>query len=183
MTLEDKKLIYKDLCGRLPYNVKIKRSWIAPMTGSPEETITTFSTFDIEVLSTSIELNGADGFVTCDDGKTHTVRDYSCIPYLRPLSSITSEEEIEFQDINLFELPYTVDGIDWLNEHHFDYRGLIEKGLALKAGPSEDSRPSICFDYTLLYPITDEKLLKEDIQYKLQKYKKPDVIYEIKTDN
>lgn len=22
---------------------------------------------------------------------------------------------------------------DWLNEHHFDYRGLIEKGLALEA--------------------------------------------------
>lgn len=183
MTLEDKKLIYKDLCSRLPYNVKIKRSWIAPMTGSPEETITTFSSFDVEVLSTSIELNGVDGFATCDDGKTHTVRNYSCIPYLRPLSSITPEEEIEFQEINLFELPFRVETIDWLNAHHFDYRGLISKGLALKAGPSEEHRPSICLDYTFLYPITDEKLLKEDIQYKLQQYKKPDVIYEIKTDN
>lgn len=54
-------------------------------------------------------------------------------PYLRSMSSMTEEEEKQFQDVNLYELPYMVEGLDWLNAHHFDYRGLIEKGLALEA--------------------------------------------------
>ena len=143
MTQEEKELVIKDLCCRLPYNVKIKRSWIAPMTGSPEETITTFSSFDVEVLSSSIELNGADGFVTCEDGKTHTVRNYSCLPYLRPLSSMTEDEYNElkeigsyyglapFEDIHNWIPNYEL--IGWLNAHYFDYRGLIPLGLALEA--------------------------------------------------
>ena len=200
MTLEDKKLVYKDLCCRLPYNVKIKRSWIAPMTGSPEETITTFSSFDVEVLSTSIELNGADGFVICDDGKTHTVRNYSCLPYLRPLTAMSDKEryelrnmfncELDFNEFNLEILDSEISRltyqeivaiIDYLNAHYFDYNDLISKGLALKAGPDENHITYL--DFNLLYPITDEKLLKEDTQYKLQQNKKPDVIYDIKKDN
>ncbi len=56
-----------------------------------------------------------------------------CKPYLRPMHSMTEDEEKQFQDINLYELPYMVEGLDWLNAHHFDYRGLIEKGLVLEA--------------------------------------------------
>ena len=56
-----------------------------------------------------------------------------CKPYLRPISSMTEDEEKQFQDVNLYELPYTVEGLDWLNAHHFDYRGLINDGLALEA--------------------------------------------------
>ena len=46
---------------------------------------------------------------------------------------MTEDEEKQFQDVNLYELPYTVEGLDWLNAHHFDYRGLINDGLALEA--------------------------------------------------
>jgi len=60
-------------------------------------------------------------------------------PYLRPMSSMTKEEINEFEQItdNLLdngtseEIWNTV--IDWLNAHHFDYRGLIGKGLAIEA--------------------------------------------------
>lgn len=78
-------------------------------------------------------------------------------PYLRPMSSMTDTEKKELENIctmyngdpnssyeyfgveilNIsrygtnFESDYTA--IDWLNAHHFDYRGLIEKGLALEA--------------------------------------------------
>jgi hypothetical protein len=60
-------------------------------------------------------------------------------PYLRPMSSMTEEEINEFEQItdNLLdngtseEIWNTV--IDWLNAHHFDYRGLIGKGLAIEA--------------------------------------------------
>ena len=56
-------------------------------------------------------------------------------PYLRPMSSMTAEEKEEY--INLFEgMPFCPDPIsllDWLNAHYFDYRDLIEQGLALEA--------------------------------------------------
>lgn len=49
-------------------------------------------------------------------------------PYLRPLSSITEKEGKELDEhITIY------DDVDWMNAHHFDYRGLIEKGLALEA--------------------------------------------------
>lgn len=67
--------------------------------------------------------------------------------YLRPMSSMTEEEEKEYNqlcyncqeqdsvDYNITELDRTqlIYVVDWLNAHHFDYRGLIEKGLALEA--------------------------------------------------
>ena len=62
-------------------------------------------------------------------------------PYLRPMSSMTAEENIEYQkrvkviqDIDrTLHWCQTIESVDWLNEHHFDYRGLIEKGFALEA--------------------------------------------------
>ena len=76
---------------------------------------------------------------------------YQIKPYLRPLSSMTTEERNEWADAFnepllelehyegkeaermapiLFSKSHTI-SIDWLNKHHFDYRGLIDKGLAL----------------------------------------------------
>jgi hypothetical protein len=74
-------------------------------------------------------------------------------PYLRPMSSMTEEERDELEilcdsmsiddegnaDIYIAILKnhnpilFNTKVIDWFNSHHFDYRGLIEKGLALKA--------------------------------------------------
>lgn len=87
--------------------------------------------------------------------------------YLRPLSSMTEDERKELSDLinkeingNDGDFPfslYDTTGIkcnlggerfyfdemiivyDWLNAHHFDYRGLIEKGLAIKV--TEDNNP------------------------------------------
>ena len=62
-------------------------------------------------------------------------------PYLRPMSSMTEEERIESLEF-AWEDDYgrlasynenIPKYIDWLNAHHFDYRGLIEKGLAIEA--------------------------------------------------
>ena len=69
-------------------------------------------------------------------------------PYLRPMSSMTKEEEKEYNDL-YYDAPQFKDGwrdakyleglhIDWLNKHHFDYRGLIEKGLAIS---TEENNP------------------------------------------
>ena len=51
--------------------------------------------------------------------------------YLRPMSSMTEEEEIYYNTVYTTLKFYKKE--DWLNAHHFDYRGLIEKGLALEA--------------------------------------------------
>ena len=54
-------------------------------------------------------------------------------PYLRPMSSMTEEENDEYY--KTFDWDYTIKGtpFDWLNAHHFDYRRLIDKGIAIEA--------------------------------------------------
>ena len=58
-------------------------------------------------------------------------------PYLRQMSSMTEEEHNELKHVALVDnegVPGDIPAyIDWLNAHHFDYRGLIEKGLAIEA--------------------------------------------------
>ena len=59
----------------------------------------------------------------------------NCKPYLRPMTSMTEEEENEwwkFADKNTIVETHSY-SIDWLTAHHLDYRGLIPKGLALPA--------------------------------------------------
>ena len=129
MTQEDKELLLKDLCARLPYGVILRQySCTNDYYHNSGETI------DIP-LNELIHPIFERGFLT--------IR-----PYLRPMSSMTEEEKKELEDeINKdFKLAIiackendiskATSGfykIDWLNAHHFDYRGLIEKGLAVEA--------------------------------------------------
>lgn len=55
----------------------------------------------------------------------------ACRPYLRPMSSMTEEEKRKYIDVT--QVSNHCAAIDYLNVHYFDYRGLIEKGLALEA--------------------------------------------------
>jgi hypothetical protein len=87
--------------------------------------------------------NGAecDEWLTCATFEMFTIITNNCRLYLRSLSSMTAVEVGDY--ISLKEDVVGSDGItyffethesiDWLNAHHFDYRGLIEKGLALEA--------------------------------------------------
>lgn len=115
MTQEEKILLLQDLCTRLPYNVKVKHL---------------LDTYPSDLLCIDAEKN----VVYVNHYGSEEKYKIECIrPYLRPMKSMTEEEENQFQDVNLYELPYTVEGLDWLNAHHFDYRGLINDGLALEA--------------------------------------------------
>ena len=124
MTQEEKQLLLKDLCGRLPYGVKI--------LDVPANVVG-----DIFLVSTTdtVEYEPADE--TNDDTGNQTL--YNIKPYLRPMSSMTEGEMIEFERLSFIydtsdgSMLFSEKGLDWLNEHHFDYRGLIEKGLALEA--------------------------------------------------
>ena len=103
MTQEEKDLLLKDLCARLPYGMK-------------------FQGEDSNVYT----LDAANYFVL-------QVEDMVFKPYLRPMSSMTEEEWTEYEDMcDSFRGEGFYELIDWLNEKHFDYRGLIEKGLAIE---------------------------------------------------
>ena len=117
MTRENKDLLWKDLCARLPYGVKVKVKY-----------------YDDAWELLAIYANGT----------THAVRDIGypietyfedCKPYLFPLLSMTEEQRLEFVT-TLKYLPaeeidiWTLNTYDWCNKNHFDYRGLIPKGLA-----------------------------------------------------
>ena len=121
MTTEEKQLLLKDLSARLPYQVVV--SYKNSDTGEAYNQI-----LDPVMYNLVQYIPHVGGLVIK--------------PYLRPMSSMTEEEYYgEYQckvlimrdaDETLHWLE-TVDSIDWLNAHHFDFRGLIEKGLALEA--------------------------------------------------
>lgn len=129
MTNEDKQLLLTDLCGRLPYGVKyVRDSWNYEL----DEEMSV-----VEVL----EDIDREGYI--NNTKVYQVDDIK--PYLRPLSSMTKNEYEEFKKLDKRSMYRctVLDNIDlwfdkweiieWFNTHHFDYRGLIEKGLALEA--------------------------------------------------
>lgn len=111
MTQEDKQLLLKDLAARLPYGV-----------------ICEFSKDKISVTA-KLGLGGLEEFICGIEVK----------PYLRPMSSMTEEERSEYHKActEVLLMRYRASShypvTDWLNANHFDYRGLIEKGLALEA--------------------------------------------------
>lgn len=129
MTQENRELLLKDLCARLPYGIKfLRESW--NYEWDQELSV-------IEVL----EDIDKDGYIN----KTKVYNVEYIKPYLFPLSSMTEEQkqylknrfcydwdgepydlwkcQIEIEDID--EL------IDWFNKNHFDYQGLIPMGLAI----------------------------------------------------
>lgn len=113
----DKELLLKDICARLPYGVKIQVPY-EDGSGYFDETVW--------------EVN--------NDGPFHVNGwgiEYEYVkPYLFPLSSMTEEQEKEYNDLNCYELgcfPHTEDALDYLIKNHFDFRCLIPKGLAIDA--------------------------------------------------
>ena len=120
---EEKNLLLKDLCTRLPYGVRYRHfTW-------NDEYGETYIAAQIYSINT-------DGYVkNCHDDETVYIDNVR--PYLFPLSSMTEEQKKEYQYITerwMNNPAYSIsDSTDWLNKNHFDYRGLIEKGLALEA--------------------------------------------------
>lgn len=149
MTRENKELLLKDLCARLPYEVKgvvyaEVTNGKCDLTG---EMVFFDSAFDVilDEINTSTEeihvvaIGNEDtfDFIECQqtDAKPYTIEEFK--PYLRPMSSMTDSEAIEWHKTTFGQRWITEDNIerciDWLNAHHFDFRGLIEKGLAIDA--------------------------------------------------
>lgn len=135
MTTEDKQILLQDICARLPYGVNFKQS--------DSSTIKMRSVgFETKnVIPINLFFKKPD-FYLFDNYGNLVLK-----PYLRPLSSMTEKEMSELrqwgslcmtpdycvEDVGVYGAIHSIPVIDWLNAHHFDYRGMIEKGLALPA--------------------------------------------------
>ncbi len=147
MTQEEKQILFKDLCARLPYKV-----FITIMADNGDMMTDIIRPYTLDIFNNRNEIK----------------------PYLRSMSSMTEEEKEEFEkishcflkiivlkrdkkcriveqkvyidnetpssgafgdngDYKYIKQEYFTNLIDWFNAHHFDFRGLIEKGLALEA--------------------------------------------------
>jgi len=106
MNQEEKELLFKDLCGRLPYH---------PIVYVDE---------NLPRLKLGVATRVWE----------YIAVDKPCKPYLRSMSSMTDEEKLALSLCDAFIEPRSIElKVDLYNNQHLDYRGLIEKGLALKA--------------------------------------------------
>lgn len=152
MTIEEKDLLLKDLIARLPYGVKIAlknngsyhHDNVAKKGDITIDKLKGFTGSYFNIYhSNPLDWDWFDDDIDIEDIK----------PYLLPLSSMTEVQKKEFisvagyeaseEDCGRHKETYYYDmvghehnfypnseAIDWLNAHHFDYRDLIEKGLA-----------------------------------------------------
>ena len=140
-TQVDKELLLKDLSARLPYGVlgqcEIDASYDTEFETIPQthkfqavaHGIIEDSLFVSPMIENQYELEIANEEI----GDGVYILDFK--PYLFPLSSMTEKQKDEYQYITerwMNDPAYSIsDSIDWLNKNNFDYRGLIEKGLAI----------------------------------------------------
>ena len=115
----NKEILIRDLCARLPYGVKV---------------LYDNKVFSIDYVSSIHEE------IKLDTRDNYTINVSDVKPYLFPLSSMTEEQKMFLKQQNWCiaisksgTIETTVEGIDWLNKNHFDFRGLIEESLALDA--------------------------------------------------
>lgn len=120
MTQENKELLLRDLCARIPYGVKVNN--------------------EIQGDFTLIGLTKERVFTTCEIEGCHNDFPIELIkPYLFPLSSMTEwqDRELEILMKNSIESCRMLSPYDCLemerffNENHLDWRGLIPMNLAI----------------------------------------------------
>lgn len=122
MTQEDKELLIKDLCARLPHKLAVEDEY--------------GDTLYLDYKDVHFERY------------FHNILEGNIKPYLLPLSSMTEEQKREYYNlkhevpvchyeygdvVEEFELYDSPESFEYLIENHFDCRGLIEKGLAIDA--------------------------------------------------
>ena len=122
MKQEDRILLLTDLSARLTYGVKAYvKNWSKLDRKYYEGIYTVESTHP----SLNTVLAYSDKFAV--EVILGYPDDYDIKPYLFPMSEMTEEQYNQYVKYSAIE------SIDWLNKNHFDYRGLIEKGLAIDA--------------------------------------------------
>ena len=132
MASENKELLVKYLCMALPYGVKIWHTGWDSDSGTDFDTVETLIGIDDKFIYTVWDKTG--------DRKKHYLSVSNWKPYLRPMSSMTDEEAMEYANCGGIiaispQMNYLIPNpksINWLLEHHFDFMGLIPKNLAIE---------------------------------------------------
>ena len=133
MTQEEKDLLLKDLCSRLPYGVKLQHS-------KNTDSIVELYSIDLDDFYCKIRFYAYKGkaLTMCDEDKL--LRPGGILrykPYLFPLSSMTEEQKKELQSLMVHDsygiLYHTFESFDYLCKNNIDFRGLIPMDLAIDA--------------------------------------------------
>lgn len=124
---DDRDLLFTDICARLKYNVKVR-----------------YKCFHVH----SVQGLTSNGLIVLRDetDKLITTDIKNIKPYLLPMSSMTEEQKKEYCSLVWFDglssgwdrddavvLSEVEMLIDFYHKNHLDWRGLIEKGLAIDA--------------------------------------------------
>ena len=140
-------ILFADLVARIPYNVKVEvEIWDNESESSKMTALPIYS------------INSDKYFYVCTDEDELQIHIDEIRPYLRKMSSMTEKEFYELCELGVSlppfkdyygQMQYYGSGGEWsivdvkiediikyvnyLNAHHFDFRGLIPMGLALEA--------------------------------------------------
>ncbi len=140
MTKENKELVAIDVCGRINCNVVFS-------VGEYNYTVCGYMSTDTQPIK-------AYFFKDTDSDRENPIYIQFSLkyykPYLRPLGSMTDEEREEFRLLggvmsynpvhNTYAMAaFSAAAYDWLNKNHFDFRRMIERGLAIEV--TEENNP------------------------------------------
>ena len=123
MTQKDKELLFRDLCARIPYNVKCYNSKYRPDLAE-------------EIICITVNYNHP-----CVQLGTYLYKLEQVKPYLFPLSSITEAQKEEYCSLQQ-KVIYnnkglvnsdTMEYVNWCYKNHIDINNLIPRGLAIDA--------------------------------------------------
>ena len=154
MTQENKDLLFKDLSARLPYGVKIMFSHNG-FHWDWEQTLDDIQKCDDgEYAVNGWGIHGIKPYLRPMSSMTEeekkdlliTIVGNEGIKYFQVLSDGSIDNtDAAIQDLNKFNIHWisfdkgtVTHYLDWLNAHHFDFRGLIEKGLAIEVNESNN---------------------------------------------
>jgi hypothetical protein len=145
MDIENKDTLFKTLCTGFPYGLKCKIDLDGLLEAFPEYKVHLLYAATLVGVDLQVEV-GEKAYtlfgIPCKY-RVHLLElddffdDYGVPielvkPYLRPMSSMTEEELKEYENARS-DWYDDLKTYDWLDAHHFDYRGLIPMGLALEA--------------------------------------------------
>ena len=138
MTQEQKELLLKDLCARVPHGVKARCK--IPVNQNESEEIVG----QVTSVHYNISIVQVEGFDVIVDYNPY----FEIKPYLFPLSSMTEKQKEEYNYIVNYISPDDTENwaegefvyvnqieqlLHFYHTNHLDYRGLLEKELALDA--------------------------------------------------
>ena len=147
MTPEDKELLKIDLLGRIPYNVKCEyKDELYKVIGYVHGRVVLVKPFMSSTISPLIEevkpyllpissiakRKNVEEFISVSGYETE-LGDYSGFDSETFYVDKVGREEYEYESENYIEFYPNFKSIDWLNKNNYDYRGLVEKGLAIDA--------------------------------------------------